>query len=186
MIEKLNEKLNGNDPYEMVNNATGDLAKRLQSLIAKYAEDARVFELANQFIEHLHIVFDDERDTAGRALRQKAERLMSVLDEEYSSGDGCAAATPAPTAPTTLTMSRLERVGDAVGQVIGKGAGITTNTTIAGAKVTHKWMKDSAIPATRAGSREFWKGLKATGRSAREAYRNTRAPRPQEDDEVPY
>ena len=64
------------------------------------------------------------------------------------------------------------------------------DTTIAGAKVTHRWMKDSAVPTARAGGREFWKGLKATARATRDEYRNvrrdTRAGRNESSDDLPY
>lgn len=180
-------KLEGKTPYDMVNNATGDLAAKLQRLAAKYAEDARVFELCNQFVGWWYLPFDDDKDRAGRQLWDEAERLMETLDAEY----GCAAATTTATTDvttntTTESMTTLERAGNAVGKVLGKSAGVTTNVTIASAVATHAWMRDAAIPATRAGGREFWKGLKATARAARDSYRDSRARRHDKDDDLPY
>ena len=153
------KRLEGKDPYEMIGNATGDLATKLKSLISTYAEDARVYSLATEFIEWWYIPFNDPgKDKVGRAIWDKADSLRDLLDAEYR--------TP---------MTRLERAGDAVGSAIGKTAGITANVTIAGTTATHRWMKDSAAPAIRVGSREFWKGLKATARATRDTYRDARS-----------
>jgi hypothetical protein len=83
-------------------------------------------------------------------------------------------------------MSPLERAGDAVGKQLGKASAVTVNATIAGASATHKWMRDAAIPATRTGSRELWKGLKATARATRSSYREKRSRRRDSSDDVPY
>ena len=152
-------RLEGNNPYEMISNATGDLAVKLMGLISTYAEDPRVYELANEFINWWNIPFNDPtKDRIGKAIWDKADSLRDLLD----------AAAP---------MTRLERAGDAVGVAIGKTAGITANVTIAGTTATHRWMKGSAAPAIRVGSREFWKGLKSTARATRDAYRDTRSDR---------
>jgi len=151
------KRLEGNNPYEMVSNATGDLAMKLMGLISTYAEDARVFDLANEFIEWWYIPFNDPgKDAVGKSIWDKADSLKALLD----------AAAP---------MTRLERAGDAVGAAIGKTAGITANVTIAGATATHRWMRGSAAPAIRVGGKEFWKGLKATARATRETYRDARS-----------
>lgn len=173
----MTRKLEGNNPYEMINNATGDLATKLQQLISKYAEDARVFKLANQFIRWWNDGAD--KDKACHALWKKAEHLRTKLDKEY----GHATATPAIT-PTSL--SSLEKAGHVIGKQIGKASAVTVNATVTGAAVTHRWLKDAAIPATKAGSREFWKGLKATAKATKASYRDARARNSDTSDDLPY
>ena len=169
-------KLQGNNPYEMVNHATGKLASKLQGLIEEYEDSPLVSQLANEFISWWNLPFDDpDKDSVGRSLWDRADQIKATLSESDQ---------PIP-------MTKLERAGNAVGSAIGKASGVTANATIAGATATNKWVKDSAAPAVKAGGIELWKGFKATARATREAYRQSRAnkpieSKPESDDKIPY
>jgi len=164
-------KLTGDTPFEMVNHATGKLASKLQELIMEHEDSSQVLELAKDFISWWNMPFDDpEKEAIGRTLWDRADQLK----------DG----------EPPITMTKLERAGTIIGNSIGAASGATANVTIAGSKATAKWMKGSAAPAVKAGSVEFWKGLKATAKATRESYRQSRAnnksTETETDEELPY
>ncbi|HGJ67470.1 TPA: hypothetical protein ENS27_19080 [bacterium] len=170
-------KLTGNTPYEMINHATGKLANKLQGLIGKHGNSPLVQSLAQDFINWWFLSFDDpEKDSIGREIWDRIDEAKTNLESmsaESESTDG-------------QPMTKLEKAGNAVGNVIGKATGVTTNATIAGATATHQWVKESAAPTIKAGSKEFWKGLKATARATREAYRESRLSSKTNEDDSPY
>jgi len=168
-------KLQGKNAYEMINHATGKLAGKLQQLIEDYGDSALVSELADEFISWWYMSFDDpDKDSIGRGIWDKADEIRASLGNADPN--------------EAIAMTKLEKAGNAVGNVIGKVTGVATNATIAGATATNKWIRVSATPTIKAGSKELWKGLKATAKATRDSYIQSRvkATELQPDDETPY
>ena len=119
-------KLQGNNAYEMINHANGKLAGKLQQLIEDYGDSTSVSELAGEFISWWYMSFDDpDKDSIGRRIWDKADEIMASLSND-SQDD--------PNEP--IAMTKLEKAGSAVGNVIGKASGVTANATVISAKGT--------------------------------------------------
>lgn len=127
-------RLTGNTPYEQVSSARGKLAGRLMKLIDKYGEDARVYQLAEEYVQWWYAPFDDRKDAAGRALWDMVDELMGILDGEYS-----------------RVGNRLSLVGRHIGRVVG----ITARATM---RVKGSSMNNARklLDAVRDGYRESW------------------------------
>ena len=116
-------KLSGNTAYEKVSTARGKLAGKLMNLIDKHGEDARVYQLATEYVIWWDLPFNDGKDAAGRDLWDKVDALMDVLENETS-------------ASANVT----------IGMYIGRAAGVTVNATNKATNKATKWFKKTGVP----------------------------------------
>jgi len=142
-----------NTPYEQIEQARGQLANKLKTLIDEHGDDNRVYQLAVDYVNWWNTSFDDKnKDSVGRSIWSRADELAKSL------------ATTSPVNVKTTNSTVTSKIGKAIGKGIGYAA---VGTILAGGK-TGSWFKRSGGPALA-------ELCKAIGSGTKESYTNLRS-----------